>query len=112
MSRFLHAPDDAPLYRLPETLGGKVFPAYRVYANNDGIVVVVLDVDGELVPFKVTQVTAITRPEGLPDWAVAIILNAIVHEEVHGSAVSGGLCFCELLDAIPAEAREWLEAQR
>lgn len=110
--RYLHAPDDAPLYRVPEALGGKAFPAYRVYANSNGKVVAVLDIEGELFTFDQDQLTPITRPEGLPDWAIAVILHVIRIEEVHGSLPLGANCFCEVLDAIPAEARAYLDTLR
>lgn len=103
---YRHAHDDAPLYRVSAALGGRAWPAYRAYEDK-----VVLDVSGDLVTFLNCQVAAIARPEGLPDWVIALVRKAERYEEVHGDVHGDeSMCFDGELHAIPAEVRQFIAA--
>jgi hypothetical protein len=103
-SRYVHAPDDAPLYRIPKGMGAGVFPAYRAWEQH-----VVLDIHGLLVQFFESDVIAIARPEGLPVWAVAVLVKVLEWEEHHGK---GDECFAGALENVPADAMEFLVAEK
>lgn len=105
--RYSHATDDAPLYRVPKTLGGGVWPTYRMWEKY-----VVLDIAGNLVQFFDTDVTAIARPEGLPDWAIAVLTKVLEYEDGHGAVHEGWTCFDGVLNGVPRDAMAFLMAER
>lgn len=110
MSRYQHAPDDAPLYRVPAALGGKVWPAYRIWPETDSArMVVVLDVDGDLVRFFEDDLDVIKRPPGLQDWMIPLIAAAMKYEDEQGGE---WVCFESELAALPTEVREYVKAWR
>lgn len=105
--RYVHAPDDAPLFRVAKALGGRCWPAYRAFDDK-----VVLDVDGDLVTFIATDVTLIARPESMPDWAIRLVAKVLKFEEVHGCdrGQYDWACFVDVLELIPADACEYVQA--
>jgi hypothetical protein len=109
--RFRHAPDEAPLYRVSEAIGGQAWPAYRVYGEGR-TGKVVLDVNGILVEFFDSDVTEVTRPEGLPDWALDIAAALFEYEAMHGHPDDSWTCFAALLEQIPDEAKDFITARK
>ncbi len=110
MARYQHAPDDAPLYRVPAALGGKVWPAYRVWHEGEGETQVALDVDGDLVRFFQDDLEVVGRPDALQDWAIGLVAHALAFEELHSGTCEGWACFAGPLAAVPAEVLKYVKA--
>lgn len=104
--RYLHAENDAPLYRVPVGLGGRAWPAYRVYDDK-----VILDVNDALVAFQESDVALIARPASLPDWAVELLRKVMAYEAKHGCEADGPwACFGREIEAIPRDVLDYVEA--
>ena len=103
--RYLHATDDAPLYRAPKAAGGQVWPAYRAWDDK-----IVLDMGGTLVTFHADDVHLIARPENLPGWAVDLVVMVRKYEDSHGPDRGGDwTCFSEALERIPPEVLAYIK---
>ncbi len=101
--RYSHADNDAPLYRVKPTMGGKAWPAHRVYDEGNRVRVT-LDIDGDLVTFWSEDVTALAPPEAMPDWALDVIKAAVAYE-IHGrDQIESAIA------RMPADARTYFEA--
>lgn len=115
MSRYVHAPDDAPLYRVGASLGGKAWPCYRAW-NHNGLDCITLDINGALVQFFAEDVLLIARPESLPDWALEMVSKVSAYEDMHHYPQTGVTttweCFASVLERVPADVLEFVALQK
>jgi hypothetical protein len=109
--RFIHAPDNAPLYRVSEAIGGLAWPAYCVWEEGPQARVT-LDINGSLVSFFATDVIEVARPEGLPDWVLDMLAAVRAYEELHGHTADGWDCFASLLGQVPEDAMDYVNARK
>ncbi len=107
VNRYVHAADDAPLYRVPKDAGGQVWPAVSASGSQ-----VCLDMAGYLVWLHQDDVALIARPADLPDWAIDLVVRVLKFEDEHPNTKYGteGDCFATQLEAIPAETMEFIRA--
>lgn len=109
--RFIHADNDAPLYRVSEAIGGLAWPAYRVW-DEGSRVRVTLDINGSLVSFFDEDVIEVAPPENLPNWVLDLVAALRQYEDFHGHPADDWTCFAEHLAAVPDGVQDYVTARK